>query len=193
MEQNNNPTKKKYDKPNYRFDFYKDMRTWKETPVTDSWKHALAKDLYEWAKDDDNALKLSQFYLERGISSDDWKRWVLSNDNLKRATAAALQFIGNRREIGSIKRKYDNALIARSMPRYDSEWKEICEWWATLKAETEHRAAQGGPKYVVVENLEQIASLANKPSPEEVARLAKRKVTAGRYAGQAAKRKKKEE
>ncbi len=139
------------EKTKYRFDEYLDMRTWKKTPVTDAWKDKLAEELYNWAKDDPEAFKMTQFYLHRGISSTDFMRWVETHEKLKIAHDAALQMIGDRREIGAAKNKLNTAIVLSSMPRYDKGWKELSEWRAALKAQ--HDPEQG-PTIVVVDSLE---------------------------------------
>jgi len=124
-------------KPKFKYDEYMDMRIWKRTPVTDAWKDKLAEELYNWAKDDPEALKLSQFYIERGISNPDFERWTETHEKLRMAHDAALIMIGNRRENGTVKNKYNVSIVMPSMPRYDKNWKELSEWRAALRAQAE--------------------------------------------------------
>lgn len=154
------------DKPAYKFDHYKSLHTWSDTPVNDAWKDQLAQELYQWSRDDEDAYKLSQFYLSRGINNRDFTRWCQEHENLKEAREAALALIGNRREIGGLKKKLDTNIVLSSMSRYDLDWKELAEWRAQLKSESENKSET---KIIVMESF-------NPPpqkSPEEVAKKAR--------------------
>lgn len=144
------------------FDNYLCLNTWKTTPVTEAWLEALAKDLYTWAKDDSNALKMSQFYTSRGISNSTVLKWMKVSEKLREAHDMALQIIGDRREVGAIYNKLNASMIAPMMAHYDSNWKDIAEWRARLRGEAE---AKSGKTIIVVPSLEE----AERPTPEEVA------------------------
>lgn len=152
-------------KPDYKFDHYKSLHTWHETPVNDAWKDNLAQELFLWARDDEDAYKMSQFYLNKGINNRDFSRWCDTHENLKIAKEAALVLIGNRREIGGLKKRLDTNIVMSSMAKYDTEWKELAEWRAQLKSESENKSET---KIIVMESY-------NPPvaTPEQVAKKAR--------------------
>lgn len=154
-------------KTKFRYDEYMDMRTWKRTPVTDAWKDKLADDLYRWAKEDPEAFKISEFYLDRGINSTDFARWAETHEKLKMAHTAALQLLGNRREKNAAKNKMNPSVILPIMHRYDKEWKESAEWRAALKAKAEGEG--DGTIRVLVENYNE------NPDPKPVKKIKKLK------------------
>jgi len=133
------------------FDEYLDIFTFKTRPVTDEWIEQLAKDLVKWSTEDDEAFKLTQYYRSRGIGSDDMKRWCERSPKLKKAHTVALQALGDRREIGALKKKYDPGMTRTMMPRYDKDWKKIEEWRSTLRAK--ETAAGGGTKFVIMNDF----------------------------------------
>ena len=175
-------------KPAQKFDFYKSLHTWQDVPVTDNWKDALAQELFLWARDNEEAYKMSQFYLERGIHYRDFDRWCQTHEHLKTAKEAALILIGNRREIGGLKRKLDAGIVVKSMCRYDIEWKELAEWYAKLKSDNDNRPETkiivmeqyNPPTTPLDEPLDEPTPLTpDAPTPEQVARKA-RKVCIGK-------------
>lgn len=120
----------------YKYDeFYTDMFSFKEKPVSDRWIEALAAQLVKWAMDDPQALKISQFYKVRGINSSDMTRWLGRSEVLRHAHKFALQTIGDRREVGAILRVYEPGMIRYMMPHYDEDWRK----------EEEHKNQMSGP------------------------------------------------
>lgn len=155
-------------KPSHKFDYYTSLHTWHETPINDAWKDNLARELFVWASENEEAYKMSQFYLAKGINNRDFARWCETHENLKIAKEAALVLIGNRREIGGLKKKLDTNIVISSMAKYDPEWKELAEWRAGLKAENENKAET---KIIVMEQYNPPAEI--KPTPEQVAKKAR--------------------
>lgn len=101
---------------------YQDCFTFKIKPITQSFIERFASDLVKWAYNDNEALIISQFYLSKGISPQTYYRWINQHSILKEAHETALLCIGNRREIGALKRKFSETMIARRQHAYDSEW-----------------------------------------------------------------------
>ena len=112
----------------YKYDYYLDMFSLRERPVSDRWLDNLAVELIKWAINNSEALKLTQFYQERGIGSNDVKRWIGRNENFARAHSFARGIIGDRREIGAIKRIYDPSMIRAMQAYYDEDYKVQEEW-----------------------------------------------------------------
>ncbi len=91
----------------------------------------LADDIVDWARNDVDALILSEFYLAKGIHGQTWYAWCKRFPRLQLAHDCAKQLIGIRREKGALKGKYNMPMVMWSMPMYDKEW----------EAETIRRAA----------------------------------------------------
>lgn len=150
-------------------DEYRNLNTWKMTHINQAFIDAFARDMLAWASDHDKAqLKISDFYLERGVSNDTMMRWIRKFDNLKDAYDAAKMIIGNRREKGGLKNYYNASLVATSMVHYDPEWREFYEWKSKLRQNNE----QYEEKKMVIElrNFNE----ESKPTPEEVASKVRR-------------------
>lgn len=135
----------------YRFDSYVDIFTLRTTPVSDTWIEKLALELVDWAINDPEAFKLTQFYRLKGIGSDDMKRWKERNSKLKRAHTIALEALGDKREIGALKKLYEPGTAARTMPRYDPEWRDLEEWRASLKNKDEDKNRE--PQVIVIDRF----------------------------------------
>lgn len=134
---------------NIVFDEYFDMFSFKTKPVSDTFIDHIAQELVTWVLSDDKAYKLSQFYVKKGIGSDDIKRWENRNKNLLRAHAFALEVLSIRREIGALERKLDPGMVRYTMPHYDKTWKELEEWRAKLKELQQFE--NEGTKFVVLQ------------------------------------------
>jgi len=139
---NSNKTTKKAAKLPYRHsDDYLNLHTMKLQPVSIEWLEILAKDLVEWAINDEKALKLTAFYTNRGICSDTLARWLRRSKILNTSHKFAKMVIGNRREVGALTKKFDATLVMRSMAVYDKEWKDLEEWRSDLKNKEEEQKA----------------------------------------------------
>lgn len=137
--------------PHKHFAFYTCAMTWQDKPVTESFIQRLGENMVKWAREDKDALKVSQFWLLQGISSRDFYNWCEKYPHLKTSHEIAVELIGNRREICAIKKQYDAGMIHNSMPLYDKQWKELYAWKAKVKSELE--AKDAGPQIVVIERV----------------------------------------
>jgi len=122
------------------FDHYLDMFSFREKPVNDLWLERLASDLVQWSYKDD-ALKFTQFLRERGINSTDFGRWLKRSEILKEAHKFALQNVGDRREIGGLKREFDAGIVKTTMAQYDENWRLLEQWRAFIHASSQPSAA----------------------------------------------------
>lgn len=136
---------------------YFNMTTFKMSPVSDVFLEKLAADLCQWALHDEEALKLNTFFAERGIHQHTAEVWRKRNKKLDSAYSFAKQCIGDRREMGGLKRKLDSGMVSTTMAHYDSDWKALAEWRAKLKAETEGAAIEA--KVVVLERFPEVATV----------------------------------
>ena len=104
---------------------YLDCFTFKLKPVTEQFIERLAKELFDWAKNDKNALRVSDFCWNKGIPEKTYYKWIKEHEVLQLAHEAAIHFIGSRRENGAINKKYSETIILKSQYKYDSMWAQI--------------------------------------------------------------------
>ena len=136
-----NITESKNEVKQVYFDEYYNMNNLKRTVHTFNSIDKLAQEMIEWARDDEGAFKISQFTIMKGIYYKDLERWMAKSEYLRQAYEHTLQILGNRREIGAIKRKYDFAAINPMMFHYDKDWKKMAEWRAKVKEEASGNVA----------------------------------------------------
>lgn len=138
---------------------------WRQRPVSDKYLDDLAIRLRDWALYNEEAFKLSQFILEEGVWEGNFFKWLERNENLREAHKDALTAIGNRREIGALKKKLDSSLTTLTMPMYDPEWKKFIEWKSSL---TQANKEEGGTKIVVIEKFPESPLVPAKKDVEDV-------------------------
>jgi hypothetical protein len=112
---------------------YRNMYTGLMTPMNPDGIKRISTDLVQWAKESPDAYKLSQFYLERGISKPTWDMWIGRFPELLEAHNTAKMIIGNRRELGALKGELHGSVVSYTMPFYDQEWKDETVRRAALK------------------------------------------------------------
>lgn len=132
------------------YEEYMDCFTFQLKPVNQTFIDRLSLDLVTWAKHDDNALKIAQFFTSKDIPSNTYYDWVTKHPKMKLAHQQALELIGVRREIGALKKELDVSFVAGTMPIYDEKYKAMIEWKAKLKAEAHENS---GTKIVVMEKF----------------------------------------
>lgn len=150
---------------------YLDCFTFKMQPVTEMFLKRIAKELLEWAQNDKKALRLSQFYNSKKIPRKTFEGWY-KYDYFKEAKDMALLFIADRREIGTLEKRYEAGTNNFMMPEYDPSWKSMVQWRQELRNQ-----AQGKNTGSVNVYLEQYPSSDMVPerkkteskTPEEVA------------------------
>jgi len=130
---------------------YLDCFSFKMKPITQAFVHRISQELVAWAENDDiGALKVSSFYLKKGISYETWSQWRKKYKEIDHAHKYSTMVIGNRREEGAIRKKFDAGTVNYTMPMYDPEWKELIEWRAKLKEEEKD---SGGTKIVILDKI----------------------------------------
>lgn len=115
------------------YDQYIDFGSFKEKPVSEAFIEHLGQELVEWAIQDEDALKITQFFTKKRIYSSDIARWRERSKKFDGAYRFALTVIGDRRELGALRKKLDGGMVSATMSLYDSEWKNLIEWKAQLK------------------------------------------------------------
>lgn len=135
--------------PSKLFEEVFDIFTLKMKPISITFVEQLGQQFVKYALEDDNALKAMAFFRAKGYGTDDIRRWKERSIKFASAYELGKEIIGDRREIGGLKKKYDAGMITTSMPIYDREWKEQAEWKANLTKEKE----QPTTKIVVIEKF----------------------------------------
>ncbi len=115
---------------------YFNIYTLKTQPVNIKYIESMAKELTDWAMDD-NSLTLEQFWLLKGLDGSTIKKWKEVSPAFKAAQSFAKRTIAVRREIGAIKNKLNTSMILSSMPMYSNKWKKMTQWRASLKNKQE--------------------------------------------------------
>lgn len=121
---------------------YLNCFSFKLQPVTKAFIEKLAKELIEWAKNNDDALRIADFYWSKGIPDSTYYKWSKEHEILALAHKAALNFIASRREIGALKKKYSETLVMRRQHAYDQEWTESDKYHNQLKIDATKAAIQ---------------------------------------------------
>lgn len=119
-------------------------------PVTQMFLDEFGRDLMIWARDNDDALAVSQFYNSKGVHEQTYYDWVNKYPDFKMSHEMAMSLLADRREIGAIKKKYDAGMISTMMPAYRKDWKAMAEWRAKIKGEAE---GDSGTKIVIMKDF----------------------------------------
>jgi len=162
-----NHTKLKRKSPTLVSDFYKDIYTNMTVPVTQSFLTRLAKDLVEWAFNDDNALKLTQFTRKVGMHSATFYRWANEHEVLGNALKAAKEAIGDRRETGALTGKYNYKMVIHQQHHYDKSWWDSEVKRAALRAQAEEKRNPDIRYVIAVEDFSKKDESPTKNLPEE--------------------------
>jgi len=133
----------------FREEYYTDLFSFAITPVSQSYLLKFALEWVSWASDNEDALTMTQYLNLKRLHQKTIDRWALRCPELTQAHEMVLQIIGDRRERGAITRKFDAAVVLKSMAMYNAKWREIEEWRATMSAKV--AAAGGGIQVVELE------------------------------------------
>lgn len=106
-------------------------------PATNGFFTRLAIQLITWARQDENAFMISQFYNNKGILKGTFYRWVDKHPELKQAHEAAISFISDRRELFLIEK--DPSSVRYVMPQYSDIWAREEERKAKLKKQEDEQ------------------------------------------------------
>lgn len=118
-------------------------------PITQGSLERLMENGRKWAREEEDAIKLSQFTDLNGIPLRTWQRWREAHKVVDEGTRDILMILGNKRELGLLKRKFEPGSTIFMMPHYDEDWKDMCKWRASLKPKEE--GGKGGETFVVIE------------------------------------------
>jgi hypothetical protein len=131
---------------------YYDCKAMHLKPATEGFFERLATELLDWAENNEEALKVSQFYLPKGIGRETFDSWVSKYPTLKEAYKTALIFIGNRREIGALKGKLHSQIMLKSAHLYDEDWAKI---YQDERKQNQLGSSAGEVKILVMKSFDQ--------------------------------------
>jgi hypothetical protein len=143
---------------------YYNFNSMKLIPITKETLDRLAENGERWAMNNPKAYKVAQFCIEQGIPERTWDRWQMVSPRLKEANDNMNMIIGCRREEGLIERRFDSGSTMFMMPHYDSNWKRMCEWRASLKPK--EGEGKGSETFVVIEKYPNSALVPEKKDEE---------------------------
>lgn len=121
-----------------------------KTFMTNIMLERLAKELVDWARTNPDAIKVKQFVAEHGIGEATWHEWCNKYPILGNANRHALTIIGNRRELGAMRREFDAGVVNFMMPHYDPDWDSMLKRREELKKKDDQDTTQ---KIVVIDRV----------------------------------------
>ncbi len=115
-------------------DFYRDILTFMQHPVTQEFIVKLARNWVLWARDCEDAINPSRFIVDAGIHWNTAMRWCKKFEELQEAYDAVKRIIGlrNEKSIAAV----DIKSLSFMMPSYLDEYKDQYEWRTAMKAKS---------------------------------------------------------
>jgi len=130
-------------------EIYKDLYTGEEHPIPDTFFERLALDFTKWARDNENAVVINQFAVDKGIPWKTFCRWCKNRKEIKEVYEDVKNIIAIRREtkmlFGAIKEKSNMYM----MHRYHQDWNEADHRWSEINAKAQEKALGGNINVVI--------------------------------------------
>lgn len=135
-------------------------------PVTKSFLHRLGQDLLEWTTKNPMAIRICEFFEEKGIGHstyDNWRKQPEFGD----AYEVAKRRIGRRRERGGIFKDgdLDAGFVKATMRQFMDEFKQDEIEQAALKKDDDK--SNSGTQYVVIEKIPESSVVKKKEERNE--------------------------
>lgn len=105
----------------------------KDIDITEPILKLMSQDLLFWAKTNNEALTLDQFWNEYNIYRTYVERWKERFPWFVNVVELAKSIIGTRREVGALKKQLDSNIVVLTAPMYNKEIKKLLKWRANLK------------------------------------------------------------
>lgn len=131
------------------WDDYFNTNLYTYVPISEEGLEILGREFLSWARSDEDALIMEDFFNERGVPDTTLRKWLERSKKFQAVYDAGKRFISSRREKGGLRRGLSEGMITRSMPKYDLTWKELEEWRSSLR--TKEQAAGKGDIKVFME------------------------------------------
>lgn len=84
-------------------------------------------------KNTPEALMFEEYYIARGLPKPTFEGWLKKNALLQEAYEEVRIILAVRREKGMLYGKLREKPALMSLYRYNSDWKDICRFWAEVK------------------------------------------------------------
>ena len=130
------------------FDTYYDLFCFKQKPIPYSFLERLSQDLLAWSMKD-TSLRIEDFYMDCGIRSEDYYRFLQRCEELKEAHEIAITRIATRRDKGALTKKFDSSWAARTQAAFDETYRKARKFEAELSKEVNDNQQ----KLVVIERM----------------------------------------
>ena len=118
---------------------YKDCFTFQDKPVTQIFLERLAKDFVTWARDNDNATRLEDFMIWKGIPVKTFYEWCNKYEIMKQALEIAKSIIASRRFHRADNRESSEKIFMFIQHQYDDLWAKAEKHQSDLRVEESHR------------------------------------------------------
>lgn len=119
-------------KPKYKVsEFYRDVITRKEHPVSMGWLLDMFSEWIEWTTENKDVYNPSHFCVYKKIPWETWSYWCDKYPEGKEAYAAVKHIIAIRREQKYI--ETNGSALAFMMPHYDKDYRDQHQWRSDLK------------------------------------------------------------
>lgn len=151
----------------WRDKYYVNFYTQRRDIISPRIIEEMAKCIVKWASEDKTAMKLSQYYLSRGIPGSTFRYLASKHPVLKEAVQCAKELIGNRREIGGLTNKLNANLVMSQMYKYDSSWWKGEVKRAELRAKTQHKIDPDTKYAIIVEDFSKLGAKTDNLPEEE--------------------------
>ncbi|MGJ0429612.1 hypothetical protein [Methylobacter sp.] len=112
-------------------EFYRNVVTRKEHPVSMNWILAFIEQWVRWAREDEKALNPSYYVQYAGVPWKTLMTWCEKYPEVKEAYDEVKSFIALRREQRYI--ETNSSALAFMMPHYDQDYKSQHEWRSNLR------------------------------------------------------------
>ena len=133
------------------FDDYFNTTLYAYVPISEHGLEILGVEFVNWARDDEDALIIEDFFNLRGVPDRALRKWLERSEKFQMIYESGKRFISSRREKGALRRGLAEGMVMRSMPKFDRSWKELEEWRSGLR--TKEQAAGKGDIKVIMESF----------------------------------------
>jgi len=123
-------------------DTYTDLRTLKQTPVSEAFLERLGKEFVEWAliKENEEVMDkrkicIQDFFAYKGINKASIYRWMEKSPSFKEQYLFGRNLIGLRREKGAFWKEASEKIFLRNAHQYEDDWKDADVFHSKLAKE----------------------------------------------------------
>jgi len=137
----------------YYQEYHLDLFSMGKMPVTVEYLRKFATEWVERAEMDEDMVTLWDFPTKKRVTPDRVWDWMKRCPELSAAKEIVTSIVGDRREKGAIKKKYDASSVFRNQHHYCAMDKASEEWRSDLKSKQAQSGAATGPITVVMEKF----------------------------------------